>query len=111
MDFIKIKLLEYGMAFIIAPLAVLFMQYLKKYSAWVEKQAAWTKRAFVTVTVMVFVVLGQVTGVDFGVTTDTESLDFLANVDLTAVKTILGAAVAFLIHALKKAGQEHKAGK
>jgi small neutral amino acid transporter SnatA (MarC family) len=111
MDALKIKLMEYGMAFIIAPLAVLFMQYLKKYSAWVEKQAAWTKRAFVTVTVMVFVVLGQVTGVDFGITTETDSLDFLANIDLTAIKTILGAATALLIHALKKAREVHKAGE
>lgn len=103
MDFIKIKLVEYGMAFVIAPLAVLFMQYLKKYSAWVDKQGPWIKRAFVTVTVMVFVLLGQVTGIDFGVTTDTTSLDFLADVDTTAMKTILGAAAAFFIHALKKA--------
>jgi glucan phosphoethanolaminetransferase (alkaline phosphatase superfamily) len=105
MDFLKLKLVEYGMAFVIAPLAVLVVQWLKKYSVWVEKQGPWMKRSFVAVTVFVFAVLAQVTGVDFGVTTE-ESLTFLANIDHTTIETLLGTATAFLLHALKKAAKK-----
>jgi hypothetical protein len=105
MDFLKFKAVEYGMAFIIAPLAVIVMQALKRYSAWVDAQGPWIKRAFVTVTVFVFVLLAQVTGIDFGVTPGAESLEFLTDLDKNAIKTALGAATAFLIHALKKAGK------
>lgn len=102
MDFLKLKLVEYGFAFVVGPLAALIFQLLKRYSYWVDSLKEWPKRAFVTVTVAVFVALGSVTGVDFGATADTETLDFLANIDTTALKTALGAAVAFLLHWIRK---------
>lgn len=105
MDFIKIKLVEYGMAFIVAPLAVILVQLLKRYSVWVDQQGPWMKRSFVAVTVFVFSVLAQVTGIDFGVTAE-ESIGFLANIDATTIETLLGTATAFLLHALKKAAKK-----
>jgi hypothetical protein len=104
MDFIKLKLVEYGMAFVVAPLAVIIVQYLKKYSAWVESRAAWEKRVLVAATVLVFTALGHALGVNFGVNGD--NLDFLANVNQATIETVLGSATAFLIHALKKASKK-----
>ena len=101
MDFLKLKLVEYGMAFVIAPLAVLIVQYLKKYSLWVDTRSAWQKRVIVAVTVLGFTALAHVTGVDFGVKGD--DLGFLANLDQTTIETLLGSLVAFAIHAVQKA--------
>lgn len=104
MDFIKLKLVEYGMAFVIAPLAVIVVQALKRYSGWVESLPAWQKRVFVAATVLGFTALGHALGVDFGV--KGEDLGFLANLDQTTIETLLGSAVAFGIHALKKAAKK-----
>jgi hypothetical protein len=102
-DFLKIKLIEYGFAAVAAPLAVLAVQLIKRYVSWVESLKEWPKRAFVTATVTVFVALGGVLGLDFGVTPDTESVDFLMNLDTNAIKVAIGSGLAFLLHALKKA--------
>jgi hypothetical protein len=104
MDFLKLKVVEYGMAFVIAPLAVIVMQALKRYSVWVDTQKPWVKRAVVIVTVFAFTALGHWAGVDFGITGD--DLGFLATIDQTAIETVLGAAVAFGIHAAKKAAKK-----
>ena len=101
MDFLKLKLVEYGMAFVIAPLAVIVVQALKRYSSWVDSRAAWQKRLLVAATVLGFTVAGHALGVDFGIKGD--DLGFLANLDQTTIETMLGSAVAFGIHALKKA--------
>jgi len=102
MDFLKLKLAEYGFALVVGPLAAFVFQLLKRYSYWIDSLKAWPKRAFVTVTVAAFVAFGSLTGVDFGVTADAETLDFLANVDIAALKTALGAGAAFLLHWLHK---------
>jgi len=101
MDFVKLKLVEYGMALVIAPLAVVAMQALKRYSAWVEEQNAWVKRVVVVATVFAFTAIGHWAGVDFGIVGD--DLGFLSTIDQTAIETVLGAAVAFGLHAAKKA--------
>lgn len=101
MDFLKIKLVEYGFSIIVAPLAMYIFQLLKKYSYWVDALPVWTKRAFVTVTVVVFLAIGAVTGLDFGVAADTTTLDFLKDVDTAAIKTALAAGLAFLLHSMK----------
>lgn len=101
MDFLKLKLIEYGMVLVIAPLAVIIMQALKRYSFWVDTRSAWVKRALVAATVLAFTVLAHFTGVDFGVKGD--DLGFLANLDQTTIETLLGSLVAFGIHAAKKA--------
>jgi hypothetical protein len=101
MDFLKLKLVEYGMAFVVAPLAVVIVQMLKRYSSWVESRSAWEKRVLVGATVLGFTVAGHALGVDFGITGD--DLGFIANLDQTTIETILGSAVAFAIHALRKA--------
>jgi len=104
MDFLKLKLVEYGMAFVIAPLAVVAVQALKRYSVWVEAQKPWVKRGVVIVTVFAFTAIGHWAGVDFGITGD--DLGSLATIDQTAIETVLGAAVAFGIHAAKKAAKK-----
>ena len=101
MDWMKLKLVEYGFALIVGPLAALTVQGLKGYLVWVDGLSAWQKRAFVAVTVTVFTILGQVTGVDFGLTG--QSLDPLQDLDVETVKVVLGSALAFGLHALKKA--------
>lgn len=101
MDFLKLKLVEYGMALVIAPLAVIIMQGLKRYSSWVDAQGPWVKRVIVAATVLAFTVLAHYTGVDFGVKGD--DIGFLANLDQTTIETLLGSLVAFAIHAVKKA--------
>ena len=102
MDFFKLKLVEYGFSFIVAPLAVLAVQLLKRYSYWLESLKAWPKRAFVAVTVAIFVIISQVTGVDFGVVADQDNVDFLANLDTNSIKVALGSGLAYALYALKK---------
>lgn len=102
MDFLKIKLIEYGFAVIVAPVAAIVFQLLKRYSSWVDNLGEWPKRAFVAVTVFAFVALGQVTGVDFGVTAEAESLAFIQDIDAATIKVVLGSALAYLLHAVKK---------
>lgn len=102
MDFIKLKLVEYGFAIVVAPMAALAFQLLKRYSKWVDDLPAWPKRAFVAVTVTVFMTLGAITGVDFGITPDTETVDFLTNIDTGTLKVLVSTGLAYLLHALKK---------
>lgn len=102
MDFLKLKLVEYGFAIIVAPMAMLVFQLLKRYSSWVDSLPAWTKRAFVAVTVTMFLTIGAITGIDFGITPDTETLDFLSGIDTGTMKVLISSALAYLLHALKK---------
>lgn len=100
MDFLKLKALEYGMALVIGPLAAVIVQGAKRYIGWVDQLPAWQKRAFVLVTATALTALGAVTGVEFAVTG--EDISLLNNLDAEAVKAALAAAVAFLLHAVKK---------
>ena len=100
MEFLKLKALEYGMALVIGPLAAVIVQGAKRYIGWIDQLPAWQKRAFVLVTATALTALGAVTGVEFAVTG--EDVSVLANLDAEAVKAALAAAVAFLLHALKK---------
>jgi hypothetical protein len=100
MDWLKIKALEYGFALIVAPAAFYLIQNLKKYVAWVDQLSAWKKRSFVVVTVTVLTILGQVTGVDFGVTE--ASFSNVAELDVEAVKVVLASGFAMAIHAIKQ---------
>ena len=101
MDALKLKLVEYGFALIVGPLAALTVQALKSYLVWVDGLSVWQKRAFVMVTVTVFTLLGQVTGVDFGIKDG--DLSALAAVDTEAIKVVLGTLMAMAMHAVKKA--------
>lgn len=101
MDWLKLKAIEYGFALIVGPLAALTVQGLKAYLLWVDGLTAWQKRAFVLVTVTVFTLLGQVTGVDFGVADG--DLSKLQAVDVEAVKVAIGGLFAMGLHAVKKA--------
>lgn len=109
MDWLKIKALEYGFALIVAPAAFYLIQNLKKYVAWVDQLTPWKKRAFVVVTVTVLTILGQATGVDFGVTEATFSQ--VAELDVEAVKVVLGSGFAMAIHAIRKGLQARRASK
>jgi len=100
MDWFKIKAIEYGFALVVGPLAVVTVQGLKAYVAWVEQLSVWKKRAFVVVTVTVFTLLGQVTGVDFGLRGD--DITALASTDVEAIKVVLGSAFAMILHAASR---------
>lgn len=106
MDWLKLKALEYGFSLVVAPAAFYLIQNLKKYVAWVDQLTPWKKRAFVVVTVTVLTILGQATGVDFGVSEAT--FDTVANLDADAVKVVLGSAFAMAIHAIKQAAAARK---
>ena len=106
METLKLKALEIGLGWIIGPLAMLVMQGLKHYVAWVEKQPAWTKRAIVTATSVILTALGGVLGVDFGVGDGT--LNGLADLDKGAITAGLGALVAMALHALRGAVRKPK---
>ncbi len=102
MEALKLKLVEYGFSFIVAPLAALAVQLFKRYSFWLDTLGAWQKRAFVVVTVTVFLALGQATGVDFGVVAGQSDVGFLTELDTNSIKVAIAAGFAFLLHALKK---------
>jgi len=101
MDFMKLKVIEYGIAWIVGPLAALTMQGLKHYVAWVDGLDVWKKRAFVVVTATVFTLLGQVMGVEFAI--NGNDISALAAVDQETVKVALASLLAMGLHWAKKA--------
>jgi len=100
-EMLKLKALEIGLGWIIGPLALLTMQLLKRYVAWVESRDAWTKRALVVATSAVLTTLGAALGVDFGVADGT--LSGLAVLEKEAIVAGLGAVVAMGLHAVRGA--------
>lgn len=110
MQSLKFMAIEYGFAFIVAPLAFALIQWAKQYSAWVDGQSAWKKRSFVVVTATVLTILGGAIGVDFGVT-EANFASVMGNLDVEAVKAALAAAGAMGIHALRQAAKNGKSGK
>lgn len=106
MDTLKLKALEIGLGWIIGPLALLAMQLLKKYVAWVESRDAWTKRALVVATSAVLTALGAALGVDFGVSEG--SISGLAMLEKETIVAVLGALVAMSLHALKSVVKKRK---
>lgn len=103
MDWFKMKAVEYGLSFVIGPLAMLVMQLLKQGVAVVDQLPTWQKRGVVVFLAAVFTVLGQVLGVNFGVTPD--DISGLAVLEQDTIKAALAAAVAMGLHALKKAAK------
>lgn len=102
MSWFKMQAIELGMSFVIGPLAAVTMQLLKQLVGVVESMPAWQKRAVVVFLATVFTVLGQLLGVDFGVTP--ESISGLAALSEETVKVAIASAVAFGLHWLKKKG-------
>lgn len=100
MDVLKLKALEYAMAWLVGPLAMLAMQGLKRGVAAVDLLPAWQKRAVVVLLATGFTLLGQVLGVDFGVTPD--SLEGLTLITHDTAKIAVAAALAFALHGLKR---------
>ena len=98
---LKLKLFEYGFALVAAPLAAVAVQLFKRYSAWLDSQSASVKRVAVVATVYVFLAIGKATGVDFGIEPGQTDTSFLTDLPVDAIKTALGAGVAFLLHSLK----------
>ena len=101
MDYFKLQALEFASSWIIGPLTLVVMQGLKRYVRWVESRPVWTKRALVVATSAALTALGAVLGVEFGVTG--ESVAGLAALPTSVVTTALGAAVAMVLHAMKRA--------
>lgn len=102
MSWFKMQAIELGMSFVIGPLAAVTMQLLKQLVGVVEAMPTWQKRAVVVFLATVFTVLGQLLGVDFGVTS--ESISGLAALSEETVKVAIASAVAFGLHWLKKKG-------
>lgn len=102
MSWFKMQAIELGMSFVIGPLAAVTMQLLKQLVGVVEAMPAWQKRAVVVFLATVFTVLGQLLGVDFGVTP--ESISGLAALSEETLKVAIASAVAFGLHWLKKKG-------
>jgi hypothetical protein len=100
----KMKALEMGLAWVIGPLAMLTMQGLKSATVAIDALPAWKKRAVVVGVATMFTLLGQVLGVDFGVTTD--SLEGLKAIELETLKVALASAIAMALHAMKKAAKK-----
>jgi hypothetical protein len=100
-DTLKVKMLEIGLGWVIGPLALLTMQLLKRYVAWVESRDAWTKRALVVATSAVLTTLGAALGVDFGVSDG--SISGLGMLEKETIVAGLGAVVAMGMHAVRGA--------
>ena len=104
MDTLKVKMLEIGLGWIIGPLALVVMQLLKRYVAWVESRDAWTKRALVDATSAVLTALGAALGVDFGVSDG--SISGLGMLEKETIVAGLGALVAMGLHAVRGAAKK-----
>jgi hypothetical protein len=96
---LKMQAIEYGLTLIVAPLAVLVMQGLKRTADQVEQLPPWAKRGTVVAIAAACTAAGHVLGVDFGVTPETG----LAAIPQGAVETAIAAALAMALHALKPA--------
>lgn len=99
MDFIKLKVVEYGLSLVVAPLAMLAMQWLKVGVRQVDALPAWQKRGVVVAVAALFTALGHMAGVDFGVSG--ESIDGLETVPAATVETAIAAVIAMALHWIK----------
>lgn len=104
MDAIKLKVGELLLPAIIGPLAFLLMQLAKRTSFTIDAMNPWAKRSALFAIVVGLSVLGSLAGVDFHcdeslgtnclTTLDPDTLHL-------ALKTLAGAAFAFVLHAGK----------
>ena len=99
MDWIKLKALEYGLALLVAPLAMVTVQGLKLGVRQVDALPAWQKRGVVLAVAALFTALGNLAGVNFGVTP--ESVEGLATVPAATIETVLAALIAMALHWIK----------
>ena len=99
MEWVKLKVIEYALSFVVAPVALLVMQGLKLGVRQVDALPAWQKRAVVVAVAALFTALGNILGVNFGVTG--ESVDGLATLPVQTVETALAAMLAMGLHWLK----------
>jgi hypothetical protein len=98
-DFLKLKVVEYGLSLVVAPLAMLAMQWLKVGVRQVEALPAWQKRGVVVAVAALFTALGNLAGVNFGVSG--ESVDGLATLPVATVETAIAALIAMALHWIK----------
>jgi hypothetical protein len=98
-DWVKLKVVEYALSFVVAPVALLVMQGLKLGVRQVDALPAWQKRAVVVAVAALFTALGNLVGVSFDVSG--ESVDGLATLPVQTVETALAAMLAMGLHWLK----------
>ncbi len=103
MDWVKLKVVEYALSFVVAPLAMLAMQGLKIGVRQVDALPSWQKRGVVVAIAALFTALGHLAGVDFGVTS--ESVDALATLPVATLETVIAALIAMALHWVKTTRQ------
>lgn len=103
MDFLKLKVVEYALSFVVAPLAMLAMQGLKIGVRQVDELPTWQKRGVVVAIAALFTALGHLAGVDFGVSG--ESIEALATLPVATLETVIAALIAMALHWAKTTRQ------
>lgn len=86
---------------LIGPLTFLAMQWLKKLSQKVDSLPSNAKRVSVMVIASTLTLLGSALGIDFNCSAD-ETANCLNTLDKDAVKAVVSAVVAYVLHAVKK---------
>jgi hypothetical protein len=104
----KLKVVEYALSFVVAPLAMLAMQGLKIGVRQVDALPTWQKRGVVVAIAALFTALGHLAGVDFGVTS--ESVDALATLPVATLETVIAALIAMGLHWVKTTRQSKADG-
>lgn len=99
MDFLKLKAVEYALSVVVAPLAMLAMQALKVGVREVDELPAWQKRGVVVAVAALFTAIGNLAGVNFGVSG--ESVDGLLTVPAATVETAIASLLAMGLHWVK----------
>jgi NAD-dependent oxidoreductase involved in siderophore biosynthesis len=94
---------------VIGPLTFLAMQWLKKLSQKIDSLPSTAKRIAVMVIASTLTLLGSALGIDFNCSTDA-TVNCLDTLDKDAVKAVVSAAIAYILHVVKKKGDDKKAG-
>jgi hypothetical protein len=104
MGWLKMQVAQHALGLLIAPLALVVMQQLKRMVAQIDTLDAWPKRLVVVVLSAVFVALGKQLGVDFGV--NGEDVSALATISQQTIETALAAGLAMGLHSASKAAKK-----
>jgi hypothetical protein len=107
-DWVKLKVVEYALSLVVAPLAMLTMQGLKFGVRQVDALPSWQKRAVVVAVAAMFTSLWHLAGVDFGVSN--ESIEGLTTLPVATLETALAAVLAMGLHWVKTMRQSKANG-
>ncbi len=103
MMWLKLKLIEQALPFVLGPLVYLLVRLLKQGSAWIDSRDPWLKRSLVVAVAAIVTAVSSLAGQP--ITCDVTATDVaacLGQFTPEVLKVMLGSGVAMFMHFLKK---------